>query len=175
MTGIGFVDVDFGEHGDISYEDFYTATCIDPSPLLFEIPEHCPGKVSEQIEKAFVCVLGDPSAAVNHIRTAVERLLDVQHVAKTRPRKKGGGRERITLHDRIGLMKNVQARGVLTAVKWLGNAGSHAGEMDREHAFDALDLMERALRLLYVDHDRRLDKLVTSINTRKGVPRKRSP
>lgn len=71
-------------------------------------------------------------------------------------------------------MKNAPARSVLTAVKWLGNAGSHTGEVERAHVFDALDLMEKALRLLYVADDRRLDRLVTTINARKGVPRKRS-
>jgi hypothetical protein len=158
------------------YEDEYVPTYFHPSPHLIQIPPGCPPEARSSIERAFVASWGDPSSAANHARTAVERILDAAGINKTRPRKKAG-RERIPLHDRIELLgvKNKTACDALMAIKWVGNAGSHTSELDREGIFKLFDMLELALQELYVGHNAQITRLIASINRRRGLPRARTP
>ena len=82
----------------------------------------------------------------------------------------------IDLHTRITDFKNQNsdAADLLLAVKWLGNSGSHAdvATLTRDDMLDGMELLERALHLVYDDTAKRLAKLARDINRRRG-PRKR--
>lgn len=154
------------ERQEMNYAAVFTPTHFNPSPPLIEVPDACPEAAKAEIKLAFVSSWGDQAAAANHIRTGVERLLDARRIPKTNPKNK----KRMILHDRIERIKASQpnAHAALMAIKWLGNAGSHTDELSRDDLFNAFDILELALRELYVGHDKRIGRLIAAINTRKG-------
>jgi hypothetical protein len=91
--------------------------------------------------------------------------------------KKTGGRSMIALDGRIKILRNKRASLAdlcdrLLAVKHLGNAGSHPGDVHEEDVFDGLDILEHVLNETYGKHASVLARMVNQINARKG-PRKR--
>ncbi len=133
IAGKGRVEMVQTSDHDYDYVEFYTPEFFKPSPTLILIPKECPGEVIDQLQQAFVASWGDASASANHIRMAVERLLD--HIKQPRTRiSPKGKRELLSLHKRIeGLAsRDKQLSDSLLAVKWLGNAGSHSDSLSRE-------------------------------------------
>lgn len=151
----------------------FHALFVSPSPLLIRIPARCPGKVRAELQKAFVASWGDYSCAGNHVRIAVEHLLDALRINKMRKTSKGKS-VRMPLHTRIESIKAKEPSvlAALLAIKWIGNAGSHTGNLTRESVFDALDIFESVLDDLYSDYSKTIRKLVHTVNRRKGPERK---
>jgi uncharacterized small protein (DUF1192 family) len=58
------------------------------------------------------------------------------------------------------------------AVKWLGNAGSHAAPLTADDVLDGFEILEHALDKLYSERDERVGALTRAINRRKA-PRSR--
>lgn len=175
-SGAGTVDAQPDERMErLEYIDVLHPTYVNPSPPLIDIPKRCPDVVVDELRAAFVASWGDFPAAGNHIRAAVEHLLDALGVNKTNGRK-GAARRFLTLHTRIGNLKAAHhaVRDELMAIKWLGNAGSHIGGLTRESVFDALDIFEAVLHGLYLDHPKAIKQLVKMVNKRKGPGRKRA-
>jgi Domain of unknown function (DUF4145) len=152
---------------------------ITPPPQLIQIPDDCPKAVREETEAALILFWCDNAACLNRIRNALELLLDDLKVPRTTisDTKK---RVRHPLHRRIELLeakkpnlKEICAR--MMAVKHLGNAGSHSGEVvERKDVFDGFDILERVLLDMYSTHEGELARMVAQINKRKG-PRKNGP
>lgn len=141
-------------HAEVFFPKYFS-----PSPALINVPKKCPRNVAAELAAAFVSSWGDFNAAGNCIRSAVELLLDELQV----PRK---GK----LHHRLEGMKDshptVQEH--LLAIKWIGNAGSHGDALTRSDIFDALDIFEHVLELLYVDHVANLRRVIASVNENQG-------
>jgi hypothetical protein len=83
----------------------------------------------------------------------------------------------LSLHNRIGLLKErhqglEQLCDRLMAVKWLGNEGSHLGDITREDIFDAFDIVEDVLRGFFDNSDRAIVRIVQEIIEKRG-PRSR--
>jgi hypothetical protein len=140
---------------------------------VFRVKEEWPDAIAAELRRSFIHLWSDPGAAANSLRTAVECLMDQRNVKKY-PRT--GPRRKINLHLRIvdfGL-QNPEAAELLFAVKWLGNTGSHSDTagLNRSDVLDAMELLERALHLVYDEAPKRLAKLAKSINKKKGrVPK----
>ena len=151
----------------MDYSAFFAPSYVYPSPPLVTVPDESPAEVVEQIRKATFAQWGDYDAALMHLRTAVERLLDAQNVVATRTVAKG--RSYLSLHDRIELFRAQRPTeaSALLAAKWLGNAGAHNEEVTRGDVFDMYDIIERVLDQLYGNASA-LERLITSINTAKG-------
>lgn len=49
----------------------------------------------------------------------------------------------------IGALKDPENAEMPLTVKWLGNSGSHAGELTRDDVLDAFDLIDLVLVNLY--------------------------
>jgi len=179
IAGSGKVDVEPSDDGSsLDYVNYFYPKYFYPSPELIDIPAKCPSEVTEQLQKAFILSWGDPVAAGNQIRIAVEKLLDVRRVRKT-VIGKTGRRQRISLHDRIiGLEKsNSQLSQYLQAIKWIGNAGSHNDTLSQEDIYSALDIFEHVLDFLYADDKKNLGTLVRQVNKAKkplGLAKKAS-
>ncbi len=158
------------EHLD--YVDEFFPSYVLPSPTLINIPTRTPDKVVAELKEAFVASWGDFSAAGNHVRAATEFVLDDLRIRRT-TKTIHGKRSYLSLHSRIdGIRQKYPAvHSSLIAVKWLGNAGSHAGALTRKSVFDALDIFESVLEELYSDHPKALKKLVATVNQRKGPTR----
>jgi hypothetical protein len=174
VSGRGRIEmVQTSAAGDADYVEFFYPEYVSPSPALIPISKEYPDSVRKELEKAFVASWGDFPSAGNHIRSAVERLLDFLNEPKTRLGKKGK-RERLALHSRIVSVgaRDKQLSDSLLAVKWLGNVGSHSDELSREDIFDALDIVEVILDDLFVRHRDRVQRLVAAINKKKGPTKK---
>lgn len=165
--------VQTSEDGDYEYVDFFYPEYVSPSPPIIPVPEASPESVADELHKAFIASWGDYPAAANHVRSAVERLLDFLKEPKTRLNAKGK-REQLKLHDRIiGLAsRDKDLSDSLLAVKWLGNIGSHSDEISRDDVFDAFDILELIFDDLFVKHRERVKKLITAINIKKGPAKK---
>ena len=162
---------------DDSLDEVGRPISISPPPPMIDIPKKCPETVNAEIVAAFSSYWGDLSACLNHIRSALELLLDNLRVPRRR-RGKNGKLSQRTLHDRIDRLKEIHPKmgeicDRMKAVKHLGNAGSHpSGEISKEDVFDAFDILEKVLEDLYSDHLDLLAEKVKQINKRRG-PSKR--
>ena len=81
--------------------------------------------------------------------------------------------KRLTLHARVDLIPAPYdvLKDNFKAVKWLGNAGSHAG--DKPTAADVAqmyDIFEHALAKIFDDTDHRIKEMVKQVNLAKGIP-----
>jgi hypothetical protein len=171
----GRYSVDRDETG---YYEACEPLSVNPPPLLIQIPEDTPKAVRAEIEAALLLFWCDNAACLNRIRNALELLLTDLKIplATINAARK---RVRYNLHTRIELLerrrpklKDICER--MMAVKHLGNAGSHAGEVvQRKDVFDGFDILERVLHDMYSTHDGELAKMVSQINKRRGPRRVR--
>lgn len=173
VTGESKIEV--FQTGSDSYEviDYLYPTHVNPSPLLIPLAENYPEEVCKELLLAFVASWGDFSSAGNHIRTAVERLLDHLGVAKDKSGKDGKP-ERLFLGARIYILEAHDKKpfSYLKAVKWIGNQASHTDELMRDDIFDALDIIDAILNYLFSKDGKRVQELVEAINKTKGAARK---
>jgi hypothetical protein len=105
---------------------------------------------------------------MNRLRIAVEMLLTEMRVPRFANSK--GKRRRLSLHQRIEKMpaSRLGLREQLFAVKWLGNAGSHPGQVTQDGVLDGMELMDHVLREHYASPQKAAAKLSQAINKRKG-------
>jgi len=98
--------------------------------------------------------------------------MDVKRIPRIRPGAGTEKRVRIALHGR--LMEYGEKTGdtdltsVMTAVKWIGNAGSHTGDMTIDDLHDGFELLEHVLNRMFDRSAEELAKLSRRINKRKG-------
>jgi Domain of unknown function (DUF4145) len=165
-------DLDWEPQEQNWYREFEPVFMYPPPPV-FPIPAKCPKAVSAQLKRAFSLFWSDLGSCANRLRAAAEALLTDRRIPCRRVNDKGK-RERILLHLRIEKFKQTDAHSAdyLLAIKWLGNAGSHANrdELSREELLDGLELLDRVVELVYVQRDKSLKKIARSINSRRGRP-----
>jgi hypothetical protein len=139
----------------------YEVLCLLPAPLPIRPIAKTPDSVKEPLRMAAQLLWQSPEAAANHVRQAVEHLMDQQKVKKLT---KAGGKK-LTLHARLlDFEKKDGLNGpILRAIKWIGNDGSHQGGVSREEVLDAFDMMELALTNLFDDGAAKIMKKVQAI------------
>jgi hypothetical protein len=163
---IELFQTDWASHEQI---DYLYPTHVSPSPLLIPIAENYPEEVSAELRLSFVASWSDCASAGNHIRTAVERLLDHLGVAKDKQGRKANP-VRLTLGERIEKLEaDEKAFSHLTAVRWIGNQAAHTADLTRNNIFDALDILDSILEHLFNDHGRRVKELVAAVNRQQGA------
>jgi hypothetical protein len=156
-------------------EAVYTPAFFSPAPALIRVPRDYPDQIRREVMAAFRLSWCDLGSCLNRIRTAIELLLNDMKVRRY-GKKTDGGRFRLPLDARINVLrsKRPDLAGLcdrLLAVKHLGNAGSHPGEVHREDVFDGFDILEHVLLERYENPHGQLARVVKEINRRKG-PRK---
>lgn len=172
MSGNYSVDVeviwDYNGEPDQSWADFFQVQAISPTPLAVRPIKAAPENVKIALSKASALVWQSEEAAANSIRQAVEHLMDARKVKKLVV--KNGKKTRLSLHARIEEFrkKDPENANILFAVKWLGNVGSHAGGLTRDHVLDAFDFVELALDNLYGTTKAIILKKVKSVNKNRG-------
>jgi hypothetical protein len=144
-------------HTDVSddpneqYTDYYRLRFAWPAIPLMIPPAATPQAVLDRLEEASRVVWADPGSAANALRRCVEAVLDHQKVKKTAT-KRSGGRHTLSTHDRIVdfKAKDKLAAQSLEAVKWVGNQGSHSGDvMTVSNVLESAEYLDHALRRLY--------------------------
>jgi hypothetical protein len=162
------------DHFQIGYDDYITdhvfkVEFITPAPVPIVYPETTPAPIVEAIRRASLLVWPSSESAANQIRQAVECLMDDAGI----PSKNGAGK-RVPLHNRIVQFQTSDAENgaVLLATKWLGNTGSHIGELSRDDVLDAFDMIEFVLESRYGTTKAELMAKVAAVNAAKGPVQK---
>ncbi len=155
------------------YVRVYEIQCLLPAPLPIRPIAKTPETVKGPLRMAGQLLWQSPEAAANHIRQAVEHLMNHQKVKK---RSKVGGKK-LTLHGRLlEFEKKDPLNGpILRAIKWIGNDGSHQGGVSREDVLDAFDMMELALTNLFDDGAAKIMKKVQAVIKAKEKKSKPTP
>jgi hypothetical protein len=167
--------------GEPGYEilRLFRPRLIHPQPDVFLLPANTPEEIASEIRRAFGLIWSDPSAAVNSLRTGVDRLMD--HLRLPRNRRTSSGKlVRLTLHERIeGFTRlNAELGSALLAVKWIGNVGSHRSDLQEADVFDGLDIISHVLDEAIGQRSKYIERLTREINRAKGPrsrKRKRQP
>lgn len=159
------------EHGEWaqSCEALFKPQFFEPHLQLLRVPPKCPASIVKPLNESFRLFFASPSAASNSVRIAIEELLTELKVKRFVVVK--NQRRVISLHQRISLLpaKYGQLKEMLTAIKWLGNAGSHGTEkISHDDVLDSYDLTEHVLAEIYSPKTRKLAALAKKVNKKKG-------
>ncbi len=146
---------------------------------MLPIPKRCPKSIEGEVCAAFALYWLDHASSLNRIRNAIGLMLTEMGI-KRHSLKSGGGRIRLTLDARIQVLRSKKPAvselcDRLLAVKHLGNAGSHPGNVHIDDVFDGFDILEQVLAETYTNHTSVLAKMVKQINQRKGPRKQGSP
>jgi hypothetical protein len=154
------------------YQKVFKPVFFQPVLNLFEVPENCPDIIKTEVFNSFGLFWSDFASCANKIRIAIELLMDHQKVKKTHLIK--GKRKKISLHSRIlsYKTKNAEIGNYLEAIKWIGNSGSHIGQLNKSDIFNAYELLELSLIKLFNKKEKELKKISSQIILRKGQRKK---
>lgn len=166
----GFYDYELDQMHHQYVEEF-VPTFFEPSLNIFEIPEKCPDSVTDEIKNSFKLFWSDLPASANRIRTSLEVLLN-EHKVK-RFEINGGKRKPISLHKRILIFDNKELTDLLMAIKWIGNTGSHLGDLQTIDILEAYKMFEFALNKIYNNQEIEIKKITKEINKRKGTRKRK--
>lgn len=147
-------------------------TYMSPGPSLCEMPDNTPETVREVLEQSFSLFWADLGATANKLRVAAERILNDQGVKQYN---RTGKRVPLPFAKRIELYSQTNAgqKEVLDALRWVGNHGSHSGEVARDDVLTAFELIQSALQDLYGNHYKKdLARRGRDLVARRGKPKR---
>jgi Domain of unknown function (DUF4145) len=179
VAGIRTLDhthIDDGVYVDVTY---YQPTHLQPAPLLVPLNKDIPDNIREQIKRASELYWCDLNATVNILRSIIELMLTNMGIKQheTVIGKSKNFRRRLSLHERIKLFQNkvrFANLGIhLEAAKWIGNEGTHAGNITHDDVFDFADILELMFEEVYSERTANLVKMSRDINKRKAPRSKR--
>ncbi|GAA3785277.1 DUF4145 domain-containing protein [Corallibacter vietnamensis] len=176
FTGIGnpehsgYYDYELDDYHE-EYTNTFTPTFFQPTINIFNIPKKCPDTVKEQIWDSFKLFWCDLSSCANKIRIALEVLLNEEKVKRFEV--VSGKRKPISLHRRIQSYSNIEVRDLFLAIKWIGNTGSHTGEVETIDIIETYKLLEYSLKKLYTNEEEEIKKITKEINKRKGTRKRK--
>lgn len=158
----GFFDPEEG----MSWQDEYRPLMAIPMPDMIELPIRCPTAVADELRACFRAFWSDPSSSANHLRSALERLLDDIGVKKQTRSK--GKTMTLSLHQRIAEFQKGEPvlGGHLLAIKLLGNTGSHGSGVDQADVLDALEIVEHSLAEIVTQRSKRIASLAKRLAKR---------
>lgn len=149
-----YAQVEAGDEEDHgwAYEEILCLKSAFPPPPLFHIPSKVPQPIQKQLKLAFQFFWGDIPSAIGRLRTAIELMLDQQKVPKEKISKKNKS-VRLDLAERIEIFAAAttddSAKEALHGLRYIGNLGTHGGEVTLEAFFDAVDVLEDVLLGVY--------------------------
>jgi hypothetical protein len=153
--------------GSFEWVDQFSPRSCSPMPDVFEIPSTCPQEVTAELRSAFALFLSSPAACAGRLRVALERLMDYVEVPR-RKKNAAGKYYDLNLHKRIDAYK-VEEPDIgenLIALKWLGNSGSHVGEVKADDLLDAFAIMEHSLAEIVDQRSQRVAQLAKQLSKR---------
>lgn len=172
FTGIGspeqsgYYDQILDEYNE-EYTNTFTPTFFQPFIKLFKIPENCSEELKTEIYHSFKLFWCDLPSCANKIRVSLEILMNEQKIKRYEI--KNGKRIPISLHKRIENYNHIEIKDLLLAIKWIGNTGSHIGEIETIDVLEAYRLLEFSLNKIYNDETKELKKITKEIIKRKGT------
>ncbi|MFI8769207.1 DUF4145 domain-containing protein [Streptomyces sp. NPDC053792] len=156
------------------YEAHLTPTMFFPPLPLIQSRSLCPSEVGDRVDIAAKILWLDPNSAANRIRSAVEALMDEHGIIRYKPDRRGKP-SRISLDERISTFKaalpqHAEAAGMLLAVKWIGNVGSHEGVLRILDVLEGVEFLDHALSLIYDTNHDDIKKRAADVTARRGRP-----
>ncbi|WP_244489966.1 DUF4145 domain-containing protein [Rhizobium sp. Leaf391] len=147
----------------------YKPRIMHPAPPMIEVPKRLGKDAKEHMTRAFDLFWSDAGACANRMRIVVELLLDQLEIARRGPKGKRNN-VRLDLSDRIDLLKDVRPGHdkALTALRIVGNTGSHEGVVEFEELLDCFELLEDALIELLERRRENLNAKAQRIIDRRG-------
>jgi hypothetical protein len=160
IAGQGGVSPEYTtDDGDWEYEDYFLPKYCFPMPHIIELPQKCPEDITKELTGAFSLFWADRPACAGRIRVSLESLMN--HLGVPTKKKASNGRYfELTLHARIDAYaaKDPRIGSQLMALKWLGNTGSHKGDVSKTDILDAFEILEHALGEIL---DKRSERVAT--------------
>lgn len=140
-----------------------------PSPPIIEVPKDVPEPVASELKLAFALYWADVAACANRLRVSVELLLDNFKVPHEHITAKGK-LVTLDLNGRIAIFQKQDPDHAmtLTALRMIGNLGSHGADVKREAILDAFEIYEDCLAELYGRRKQRMQALKKKIIQSKG-------
>ena len=140
-----------------------------PAPPIISTPEQTPHEILRELEKAFGLYWTDLNATANRLRVCVERIMDQQDVPSEALSKKKV-MVPLDLNGRIGVFTKTHTEHAetFTALRMVGNLGSHGHDVQREVILDAFEVLEDCLAELYGERSARLGKIKKKLISTKG-------
>lgn len=140
-----------------------------PASPIIAIPKEVPDTVRTEISKSFQLFWVDLSSCANRLRISVELLLDHFKIPRSSIDKKGKS-TRLDLNARISLFEksDPEHAPTLTALRMIGNLGSHGDEVNRTPLLDAFEIYEYSLAELCGQRKARIEQLRKKLITNKG-------
>lgn len=141
--------------GGIEYK--LTPKWFYPPLSIFNIPEGCPESIKNELCASFSSFFNDATASCSHIRVAIERFMDVQGIESHFVNREGK-EERKKLHYRIeDFARRDPSNGSrLMALKILGNEAMHQGNISKDDAIAAYEVISLVLDEFYVRRPREM-------------------
>lgn len=169
VSGVGGVEPEYDEEDGMGWADYFAPRYLFPMPDVIRIPTKCPDAVSRSLRASFAVMWSDQKGAANHIRSALEHLLDQLGIQHRRKTKKGTFMD-LSLHARIEIYNKSQpAIGrSLMALKWVGNSGSHGAQVTLDEILDAYEILEHALEEVIEERSQRVAALAEKITKKHG-------
>jgi len=157
------------ENSTNKFQDYFLPIYFYPNLKLFKYPKSIPKNISKELNYSFELFFCNPPSSANHIRIALELVLNFLKIKKFKI--KNHERNRITLHRRIELLpsKYNDLKPLFYAVKWLGNAGSHSDrQLIKDNVLDSYEIMDLLLQEIYDKKQKQVKKLAKQINKKMG-------
>ena len=161
--------MDQDENGAIGWADYFSPKACYPMPDIFDFPAKCPDDVKDELRAAFAIFWSNRPACAGRVRVALECLMNHLGVPK-RKKTKSGKYYDLSLHARIDTFAAHQPTigTQLIALKWLGNAGSHNGDVNQNDLLDAFEIMEHALGEIIDKRSAKVAELAKKLIKRHG-------
>jgi hypothetical protein len=152
------------------YESVTFKTCtpeyFERPPDIIQLEDYVPKEVRDLLESSFKLFWIDEQSCANRMRMSVEQMLDLFDV-KRYPQK--GTRIPLSLQKRIDPFaeKKPNVADKLTAIKWIGNAGSHIGSLKKSDLIDGYRIVQYSLRQLFSHEEAEVTRIANTINKRR--------
>lgn len=147
-----------------SYANYYKIEYVNSPINIIKVSDNVPDNVKSLIKASFSLFWCDTEAAANKIRSALELIMDKVGV-DAKGIKKNGETYNKTLHARINDFgkkdeeKHKELSKMLIGVKWLGNTGSHKGQVGKEDLLDAYNVLDYILPELFSREAQKLNAI----------------
>jgi len=164
----GFYDSPYNDECIEINEEICYPQYFERAPRIIEMDDRYPIDVQKILFSTFSLFWLDKAACANRLRSCIEKILDTFGVPKKQRTKKG--LIPLPLHNRIikFCKSNVKYKNVLTAVKWIGNVGSHYDDVKAKNLLDGYRLIDYMLKELYIKEEKEIIKISKRLNKTKG-------
>lgn len=157
-----------GEY-ELKYVTFYFPKFFYPNLRMIPLSSEISTEVREQIDLSFSCFFSDLSSAANRIRNAIELILDDVKAPKFKITRRNTRHFFKSLHNRIENFKKQKKifSELLLAIKFIGNEGSHIGNIELEDILDAYQILDEIIEIAYVKNRKKTHQIAKEINSLK--------